>query len=624
MSIKSFTALSAAAILVVKSCTSGWDPSDNDSDSDWTDKASATGSGKTEIVIPDIALSDSYTDGSESIPEDDDDFVENSSFSKSVVISYDGTSATVSGLVDGVTATVNGADVIINSTIKAVEYTLSGTTTNGSFKIYSSNKFKLTLNGTNITSTTGAAINIQSTKRVFIVIADGTTNSLTDASSYTATVTGEDMKACLFSEAQIAFSGSGKLSVKGNYKHAICCDDYIRMRKNTNITVTGAASDGIHVNDYFIQEGGTLKITSSGDGIDVENEKIDINGGQLYITTSGAAKKGMKCGANININGGTLIINTSGSGEYDSDEKDISSCACIKCDSNFVFKNATAAITSTGAAGKGISVDGTATFESGTLIVKTTGKQYIYQNLDSSPKGIKAEGDLTINGGEIKVVCSGGEGSEGIESKSNLTINDGTIEAECYDDCINAASSISVNGGKIYCYSSNNDAMDSNGTLSFTGGLTICSGTTTPEEGIDCDQNNFSIKGGIVIGVGGASSTPTANSCTQRSVLYGTSASEKALISIVNSSSKALMTYDIPRNYSQQMTMLYSSPDLAANQSYTFCAGGVISGGTTFHGFTYGHTLTNFTEGTTFTSGSVVTTINTTTGGGGGQPGGRM
>ena len=84
------------------------------------------------------------------------------------------------------------------------------------------------------------------------------------------------------------------------------------------------------------------------------------------------------------------------------------------------------------------------------------------------------------------------------------------------------------------------------------------------------------------------------------------------------------MTYDIPRNYSQQMTMLYSSPDLAANQSYTFCAGGVISGGTTFHGFTYGHTLTNFTEGTTFTSGSVVTTINTTTGGGGGQPGGRM
>lgn len=620
MSIKSFAALSASIILTATSCEFGWTPSNDESN--LIDANSTTGNGKTEIVIPDIVLSDSYTDGNETIPEDDDDFVENSSFSKTVTINYDGISATVSDLVDGVTAVVNGADVIINSTIKAVEYTLSGTTTNGSFKIYSSNKFKLTLNGANITSTTGAAINIQSSKRVFIIIADGTTNSLSDASSYTATVTGEDMKACLFSEAQIIFSGTGKLSIKGNYKHAVCCDDYIRMRKNTNITITGAASDGIHINDSFVQDGGTLIITSSGDGIDVENETIDINGGQLSITTNGTAKKGLKSGAHINLNGGTIIINTSGSGEYDSTEQDISSCSAIKCDSNFVLKNATVALSSTGSAGKGINVDGTATFESGVLIIKTSGKQFVYQNLDSSAKGIKAEGDLTINGGEIKVFCSGGEGSEGIESKSNLTINGGTIEVECYDDCINAANSIAVNGGKIYCYSSNNDGMDSNGTISFTGGLTICSGTNIPEEGIDCDQNNFSIKGGILISVGGASSTPTANSCTQRSVLYGASAYEKTLISIVNSSSKAVMTYDIPRNYTQQMTMLFSSSDIIANQSYTIVAGGAISGGSSFHGFTTGHSLTGAKDVSSFTSNNVVTSLNTT--GGGQQPGGRF
>ena len=74
---------------------------------------------------------------------------------------------------DGVTVTINGADVIINSSAKKVCYNVSGTTTNGFLKIYSDNKFELNLNGVNITNPDGAAINIQSKKRGYIVLADG-------------------------------------------------------------------------------------------------------------------------------------------------------------------------------------------------------------------------------------------------------------------------------------------------------------------------------------------------------------------------------------------------------------------------------------------------------------------
>ena len=122
----------------------------------------------------------------------------------------------------------------MNSTVKGIEYVLKGATTDGSFKVYSEKKFKLSLSGTSIHNPVGAAINIQSSKRVFVVCAEGTTNTLTDGTSYTLT-DGEDMKSCFFSEGQLIFSGSGSLSVTGNYKHAIVSD-------NTYVCVADAIS----------------------------------------------------------------------------------------------------------------------------------------------------------------------------------------------------------------------------------------------------------------------------------------------------------------------------------------------------------------------------------------------
>lgn len=512
---------------------------------------SATGSGKTSITTPTITLSDSYSDGTVTVDGDDDDYVDNSSFTSSVSITFDGTTATVDNTVANVTVTAENADIVINSEAKGVEYILSGIATDGSVKIYSSNKFKLTLNGANITSKTRAAINIQSSKRVFFYVADGTTNTLEDSSDYTVTTEDEDMKSCIFSEGQLVFSGSGSLSVTGKYKHAICSDEYIRIMKNTNITVKEAVKDGIHTNEYFVQDGGTVKISSVGDGIEVEDEEaedgdgITINSGQLEISVTGAASKGLKSARNVNILGGTQVIKTSGAAKYDSDENDISSSSCIKCDGDMTFQGSKTSLASSGSAGKGISVDGSLTINSGTLYVTTTGKQYVYGSLDSSPKGIKAEGDLIINDGNIISICSGGEGSEGIESKSALTINGGTIETECYDDCINSAGALTINGGSIYCYSSNNDAIDSNSTLTITGGLIIAAGTTAPEGGFDCDNNTFKITGGTLLGIGGSTSTPSSSS-TQRSVIYNGSANAATLITFINADSKAIMTYDVP------------------------------------------------------------------------------
>lgn len=597
----------------------------------------------------------SYVDPQEVIDSENEDYVENSSFPNAIsIVINESSPATVGSLPEGVTVENDGNDIIVTSTVSGVEFILSGSTSDGMFKVYSEKKFKLTLNGVSIKNTDGPAVNIQSSKRAFIVINEGTRNSLEDGSSYADAPDGEDQKGCLFSEGKLLFSSnapegsaSGTLTITANYKHAVVCDDYVLLRKGNIIEILSAPKDGIHTNDAVTICGGTLKINTTGDAIECEEGNINISGGATTISTSGESSHGLKSYGPVGISGGALKITTSGdaskgiSGDsdisitggkiitvctggaiYDTEENDTSSPAGIKCDSSLVISNAEFISFASGNGGKGISADGDALFENAAISIMTTGKKYVYSStIDSSPKGVKVEGNLTIAGGNIKIQTTGGEGSEALESKSTLKINDGIIEIAAYDDCINAAEAIEINDGTIYCYSSNNDGIDSNGTISISGGTVIVSGTQTPEEGIDCDQNRFSITGGTIIAFGGATSTPTASSCTQNSLIYSGSSAANTPISISGADGVNLVTCLVPREY-QQMTLLFSSPLLTEGSSYIISTGGSVSNPSIFHTL---YTSGKYSEGTVvanFTQSSRVTAYGYGGGAGGGNQGG--
>lgn len=589
--------------------------------------------------MEETVVTDSSADGYE-------DFVENYTFSTTVTVDYDGTSATVSGLTDGITVTQDGAHVVVNSTLPAVEYVLAGSTDDGSFKVYSDEAFRLALDGVSLHNPQGAAINIQSKVRAFVTCEEGTSNYLTDGEEY-VTVDGEDMKACLFSEGGLIFGGTGALSVTGNYNHAITSDKHIRFRAGCRVTVQGAENDGIHTNDQITIGGGIVYVTSVGDAMQCGDEGITMSGGFIrlaasdegsdglkaetgFVMTGGSAQveitggkgKGVNC-AEFNISGGKLTILNSGGAVYDEDDNDVSSAAGIKCDGNVEITGGLVALQSTGAAGKGINCDGDLSITGGTVQVITTGSQYVLGELDSSAKGIKADGNLTISGDAVvQVMATGGEGSEGIESKSTLQIDGGKIVSYCYDDAMNASDAIIINGGTIYCHSTGNDAIDSNGTLTITGGLTIAVGTSTPEGGIDCDENTFSITGGTVLGIGGDSSTPTSSACTQPSFLYSGSISSGQLLHLESSDGVGIFTFLCPAGYST-MTLLYSSPDLQRGSSYVLYGGGSVSGDTEFGGYYTDATYTDGTQLASFTLSSMVTSIGNSGMGGGGNMGNR-
>ena len=561
---------------------------------------SSTGSTASlgELTSFSIAVDSTTLVESESVDSSDEDYIENNTFDNEIKIAFNGTQdATVIGELTGVSVAVNGGHVTVVSTVKGIRYTLSGTTSDGSFKLYGESKYALRLNGVSITNPTGAAINSQCKKRGYIELADGTWNSLQDGNSYD-TPADEDMKATLFSEGKLLFSGSGHLKVLANCKGGITSDDYILFRPGNNIYVKNTASNGIKANDAILMRGGVIN-----------------------VECSGVAAKGMKSEGIIQIEGGRFTAITTGTGEWDSDDNDVNGSACIKCDSTFTISGGMLCLKSTGQGGKGISCDQAMHFDGGTVKVITTGTVYSSGRYSTSPKGIKGDGDIYLAGSDIMVRATGGENSEGIESKGRLYISDGQVEAYTYDDAINAKGNIAISGGWVFAYAINNDGIDSNGSIAISGGTVVACGTTSPEEGIDCDQNTFTITGGTVLGIGGTTSTPSSSGTTQPvAIVGGSSLTNGTYIALAGNDGSNIFAFAVPRAYNSY-TLLVSSPSLTKGGKCTLMTGASVSGGSSFDGFVTGASVSGGSTLASLTLSNMITTYNFTNtqpGGGGG------
>lgn len=338
----------------------------------------------------DITITDTNTVGTAegdvgNTGADEDDLVANATFENTVQIVFSEASATITNPVpEDVVITQDGADVTINSSISKVAYEVSGATTDGMLKIYSDKKFKLSLSNLSIANNDGPAINVQSSKTVFVLL-EGV-NTLADASSYPNIPDDEDAKAAFFSEGQLVFSGTGELNVAGKYKHGIASDDYIRVISGT-ITVSEASSDAMHANDYIIVDGGTLNLTAGSDGMDCGEGYIIVNDGTFAIN---AVDDGIAASydiddedepddsitPNVTINGGEFVINTS--------------------------------------EGEGIEAKGMLTINGGTI------------NVNAYDDGLNAIGTLYINGGTTYIYSTL---NDAIDSNEGITITGGTTIA---------------------------------------------------------------------------------------------------------------------------------------------------------------------------------------------------
>ena len=516
--------------------------------------SSTVSTGNSKLTTFDVIIDKTTaepTDVAEAFYPDTEDDMSNNSFETEIKIVFDGTTVTTDAT-SGVSITADGAHVVADhGDTKGICYVVSGTTANGSLTIVGNKKYEVRLNGTDITNPDSTALNLLSKKRAYVVMADGTTNRLSDGTSSKA----DDQKAAFYCKGKLLFgSGKGTLEVYGNYNNAIHSADYIVFDQGCNIYAKSTANHGIKANDG-----------------------IYINGGILNVEVSAEAAKGINCESNITVNGGRTTVVTTGTGAYEDNEA--KGAAALKCDSTLTVNGGELWLKSTGAGGKGIRAGWEAYFNGGKVRVVTTGRQYTYGRDTASPKGIKVgeknvHGVLNIYGGDVLVRTTGTSG-EGIESKGTISIDGSmtTVGVSAYDDAINSAGDMHLMGGTVTAIGSGNDGIDANGNMYISGGNIVAFGAGDAESGIDTgEQYRLYITGGSVFAIGGRiDATYTTTTDAQPYTSTTGSVSQDATVTLTDGST-TLATFAMPASYNNG-TILVSAPGMTSGNSYTLSLG---------------------------------------------------
>ena len=207
-------------------------------------------------------------------------------------------------LVSGTGAYVYNGDVIINGTGLFV---VSGTLNDGSIIVdaHKTSKVWVKLDGAEIRCSDNAAFYVKKADKVFLTLAEGSENRIESGSEFSQEALDDNVKGALFARDDLTINGSGALTVRSGYRHAIAANDDLVI---TGGTITAEAPrDGIHANDSFRLCDAALTLKGGDDGIDVDKE----NG--YFFMTSGSvsiecADDGVGAEGDVLITGGELTV----------------------------------------------------------------------------------------------------------------------------------------------------------------------------------------------------------------------------------------------------------------------------------------------------------------------------
>ena len=247
-----------------------------------------------------------------------------------VSVVYSGNAAKVvadGALASSLTCTVDGPRVSIvaaSSLLEEVTYRLSGEGEN--FTLAGEYKATVELAGVSLKAAGEVpALYIANGKRIDIRCVDGTVNNFEDASSNL-------LKSAFYVKGHAEWKGGGTVNIRGNARHAYSSNDYtdIKASFTGTLNILGAKSDGMHIDQYFIMNGGTVNVQNvEGDGIDVGykledddvtptndslNGQAHIKNGVLNVTVATVDTKALKSVYDMVITGGSLDIRANADG----------------------------------------------------------------------------------------------------------------------------------------------------------------------------------------------------------------------------------------------------------------------------------------------------------------------
>lgn len=535
--------------------------------------------------------------------------------SESILVQLNGTSATASSdsvKIEGTTVTLT----------EDTTHILSGTLDQGMIIVDAPEtaKLQLVFNGVEITSATSAALYIREADKVFITLADGTVNTLSNGGSFTA-IDDSNIDGALFSKQDLTLNGSGSLTVNSPAGHGIVCKDDLVFTSGTY--TVNAASHGLDANDSVRIANASVTVDAGKDGIHAENSD-DASLGFVYLSSGTvqieAEGDGISGGAYLQFEGGAVDVVAGGGSENGTKESSDNWGGFMGGGpgghGGAMTRTSTASTTATAddssTSMKGLKATGDMLFSAGSFTI------------DSADDAVHSNASVTVNGGTFEIAT----GDDGFHADDTLTVtactvnitesyealeaqhivvSGGDLKVKASDDGLNAAGgtdssgttggrdamfggnggmggkgggmgggmsssngSIVISGGTLYINASG-DGVDANGTLTISGGHTTVVGPTSGDTAtLDYDVSGV-ITGGTFIGTGASNMAQSFSDSEQGVVALNVgSQSAGTTITLKDSGGNTLISYAPELDF---QVVILSTPELVSGEKYTVTVG---------------------------------------------------
>ena len=543
--------------------------------------------------------------------------------SEAVKITLNKTTATVSGSgakADGSTITITEEGV----------YIVSGTLEDGQIIVDASDsdKVQIVLDGVNINCETNAAIYVREADKVFITLAENSSNTLGGGNEYTQ-IDDNTVDGVIFSKSDLVCNGTGSLTIEADYKHGIVSKDDLVITGGTykitaadngitakdqlkildgsfdidaansavkaknadnaelgNIYIAGgiftieAEQDGFHATGSIVVDDGTITVNSGDDGFHAELDTI-IRGGTILVEKSNEGLEGKR----VVVNGGDITVNASDDGINAANSGDDGANAANSGDGGVNAANS--GDDGANATNPGANAVGSGDDDSNAASSNNDSSAAVNSGDDSSISGA-ADGKEppqmppdTENGSDMQP--SQDFDPENAPSGGNAPQNFDPGNAPSDGDAPqmmqggpggggNSELYIKITGGTL-TVSADGDGLDSNGGLLVTGGTTIVYGPTSDgDSALDYDGSAI-VSGGILAAIGSAGMVESFDEAsTQPVITYYCTETQSAdtTITLTDSDGSALFTVTPEKAYA---SIVLTCPEMKLDATYTLAAG---------------------------------------------------
>jgi len=188
-------------------------------------------------------------------------------------------------------------------------------------------------------------------------------------------------------------------------------------------------------------------------------------------------------------------------------------------------------------------------YSSGKLTIDGKGKLEVHGNQEEGEGIATTDADITINGGEIYIVCNDDGINAGGDNGGVITINGGDITIKASGDGIDSNKDLIINGGTVYTMGSS------------VGG----------DAGVDTD-GKFEINGGEVIALGSDMLQNPDNASKQNYVSFALNSKITigSNISLKDSSENEIISFEAEEDFK---TLIISKSDLTSGTYYLYVNG---------------------------------------------------